>query len=108
MKFSHLPVGQRFEFEGVCYTKVGPVTARDERSGRARMIARFAEVAPLAAGAGASSPPPVHQLDAGRVRAAFEAYHAAVVRVLLAADPEEARTRLAAARIEFLATLGLQ
>jgi hypothetical protein len=107
MKFSHVPIGQRFEYEGAYYTKVGPVTARDDRSGRPRMIPRSGEVSLLGAGPAAPVPASPGALDPGRVRAAFDRYHAAAERALAARDSGEARAMLAAARTDFLATLGL-
>lgn len=107
MKFSQVPVGQRFEFQGDVYTKTGPVTARDDRSGRSRMIPRSGEVSLL--GAGAAAPVPLRSagLDPERVRAAVDRYHAAAEHALAADDPEVARAMLAAARAEFLAALDL-
>jgi hypothetical protein len=107
MRFSQVPVGQRFEYEGAFYTKVGPVTARDDRSGRQRMIPRSAEVVLLGAGPVAPVAASPAALDSERVRAAFEAYHAAAERALGARDSGEAKAMLAAARAEFFATLGL-
>ncbi len=107
MKFSQLLVGQRFEFEGLLYTKVGPVTAREERSGRQRMIPRSGEVSLL--GVAPLTPPtaPATILDTDRVRAAINRYHAAAEQALAAGDPQLARAMLAAARGELFTALGL-
>lgn len=107
MRFSQVPVGQRFEFDGTVYTKVGPVTAREERSGRQRMIPRSGEVSLL--GGGPLAPPTAGAatIDADRVRAAVDRYHAAAEQALGAGDPQLARAMLAAARGELLTALGL-
>lgn len=44
MKFPHLPMGQRFYFQGEPYVKTGPLTARREQDGSSRMIPRSAMV----------------------------------------------------------------
>lgn len=99
-------MGQRFEFEGAVHTKVGPVTARDERSGRQCMVSRSAAASLL--GASAPAPPAGWAaLDSDRVRAAFDRYHAAAETALTVRDPEQVRAVLAPARAEFLAALGL-
>lgn len=107
MKFSQLPVGQRFEYEGLLYTKVGPLTAREERSGRQRMIPRSVEVS--LPGVGPLAPPTARTmpLDAERVRAAIDRYHAAAEQAVAAGDPQLARAMLAAARGELFTALGL-
>lgn len=69
MKFPQLPVGQRFVFQGEVYSKVGPVTARRERDGEQRLIARSAAIFPpdeqaAAAAARASAHPWESALDA--------------------------------------------
>jgi hypothetical protein len=60
MKFPLLPLGQRFAYQGDIYAKIGPMTARRERDGEQRLIARSAVIAPaesLAAPAPAGSGP---------------------------------------------------
>ncbi len=102
MRFQHLAIGARFEFEGKIYTKVGPMTA-SAGSGGQRMIPRYADLTPLD-----GAPAPVARkaptsLEAMAVRAAFERFHG------------EARARidtsqhlaLAEARARFLEELGL-
>jgi hypothetical protein len=106
MKFSQAPVGQRFEFEGQVYTKTGPITARDDRSGRSRMIPRSGEISLLGVAVTAPVPAGPAALDPARVRAAVDRYHAAAEQALAARDAEEARAMLAAAHAELLATLG--
>ena len=47
MRFPQVAVGQRFNYQGKCYTKTGPLTASEEGSGSQRMIPRAAEVTPV-------------------------------------------------------------
>lgn len=108
MKFSELPPGARFRFEGRTYTKTGPVTARDEIDGRLRMIPRYARLLPVqeeraAAEAAGSS----EAVSAARLLAAFERFHAVCLELMEAERPE-ARARLAAARRRFLEECGLR
>jgi len=46
MKFSQIAEGQPFEYQGVVYTRKGPLTGVDEQ-GKSKMIPRSAEVKPL-------------------------------------------------------------
>jgi hypothetical protein len=102
MKFLHLGLGARFEFEGKTYTKTGPMTASADAGGQ-RMIPRYADLIPL----DGAPPPPARKtpasLDAALVRAAFERfYEDAQARV----DTSQ-RLAMAEARGRFLAALGL-
>ncbi|MCU7796830.1 MAG: polysulfide reductase chain A [Candidatus Thiodiazotropha sp. (ex Semelilucina semeliformis)] len=47
MRFPQVKTGQRFTYQGMQYTKTGPLTASEEGSGEQRMIMRSAEVALL-------------------------------------------------------------
>lgn len=44
MRFPQVKTGQRFTYQGMQYTKTGPLTASEEGSGEQRMIMRSAEV----------------------------------------------------------------
>lgn len=44
MKFPHLPLGERFRFEGAIYRKTGPIAATNEATGQTRMIPRYARL----------------------------------------------------------------
>ena len=100
MKFQHLPIGARFEYEGKVYVKTGPVAAASEQGGQ-RMIPRFAVLKPLDGSAPAARPEPGRKLDEARVLAAFEAFHADCARLLDSAAVAELET----ARARFLAAL---
>ena len=70
------------------------------------MVPRSAEASLLGASAPAPPAGPAAP-DSGRVRAAFDRYHAAAEKALTERDPEQARAMLAPARAVFLAALGL-
>lgn len=83
MKFSQLPVGSRFEYQGQAYRKISPILAAAEDGGAQRMIARSAQVQALdepVAGFVAAEPSPA--LERERVLAAAHAYHAHCLEVL--------------------------
>lgn len=44
MKFGQLPIGTRFEYEGVRYLKRGPLVAAREDGGPQRFLGRYADV----------------------------------------------------------------
>lgn len=100
MKFTQLPIGARFEFEGKVYVKTGPVAAASEQGGQ-RVIPRYAVLKPLDGAAPAAKPAPGRKLDEAAVLAAFEAFYADCARHV----DESARMDLAAARARFLAAL---
>lgn len=103
MRFQHLPIGTRFEFEGKVYVKTGPISAASEQGGQ-RMIPRHAALRPLDGAVPEAKPRPGRKLDEAAVLAAFEAFHGACARLL----DEPARLELAAARQRFLAALGVE
>lgn len=73
-RFSQLAVGQRFELDGEDWTKVSPLLARSEATGRQKMIPRSAAVTP--AGSTAATPAePAPALEPAAVRAALQAHH---------------------------------
>lgn len=100
MKFQHLPIGARFEYEGKVYVKTGPIAASSGQGGQ-RMIPRHAELVPLDGGVQATVPAVGRKLDEAAVLAAFEAFYAESARLL----DEPARLSLAEARSRFLAAL---
>lgn len=44
MKFNLVPIGEQFSYEGVLYTKAGPISACADIDGKNRMIPRSANV----------------------------------------------------------------
>lgn len=101
MKFQHLPIGARFEFEGQVYVKTGPIAAASEQGGQ-RMIPRHAVLRPLDAPVAPSRPVAGRKLDAAKVEAAFAAF----CRECLGMIDEPARLEFEAARRRFLDALG--
>lgn len=102
MKFQHLVIGARFEFEGNIYTKTGPMTASADTGGQ-RMIPRYADLAPLD---GAPTPPrrqPPASLDPAKVRQSFESFYTDALRRI---DTSQ-HMALARGRERFMADLGL-
>jgi len=102
MKIDHLPIGARFQWKGITYTKTGPMTAAGDSGGTA-FIPKHAVLQPVPG----EAPPAVPQessartVDAARVLAAFESYH----RKALTLTDEAAQAELEEARQRFLAAL---
>lgn len=71
MRFPQLPIGQRFRWQGVTYTKTRPIGARGEADGAERMIPRSAVVEPLD-GSPPQPPRSPGTLDPDSVRAAID------------------------------------
>lgn len=98
MKIHQLPMGARFEFEGVEYVKCGPLVAAGPQG--QRLIPKYAVLNALDGQTAAA--PPRGSLAREAVLAAFERFHAVCAPLV----PEERRGELAAARADFLKTLG--
>jgi hypothetical protein len=47
VKFPQLAIGQRFSCKGKTYAKTGPLTAREETTGKSRLMMKSALVTPL-------------------------------------------------------------
>lgn len=99
MKLQHLPLGARFEYEGMVFVKTGPLTASSEKGGQ-RIIPRYAMLKPLD-GSGADDGQKSAGLDEAKVLKAFEAYHRTCSELL----DEASRQQLEAARLSFLRAL---
>lgn len=114
MRFSQLPLGQRFELEGNRYVKTGPLLAAEEAGGKSRFIGKYVLVKPLdgaemAASVAVASPQTV---DADAVAAAFEDFYRQARAIIDTLEAEadattvsRARSDLDAARAIFLAAL---
>ena len=74
MKFQHLEIGQRFEFEDKIYSKTGPVSAVEEASGKQRMIPRYAVLKPLGETPKIAKHTVPDMLSRAEVLAAFDAF----------------------------------
>lgn len=110
MKFSQLPIGARFEFQGQAYVKTGPIAATSEAGGQ-RMIPRYAVLRPLDGPAPVEPPKPARSLDEAAVMAALDGFCRDLGRVLDDAVEDDARLDaarrgLSSARERFLAVLG--
>jgi hypothetical protein len=117
-KFTLLPLGECFEFQGERYSKTGPLTASNLKSKRQRMIPRSAMVTPVPDGNApqreeeTSAAPAT--IDRDSVRSAFESYHSGCTEWLQLAEKElseetasQIRQALGIAHDRFLADLGI-
>lgn len=100
MKIDHLPIGARFMWKGVAYTKAGPMTASADTGGSV-FVPKHAVLQPVPGEAPPPLPAARGPVDAEKVIAAFEDYH----RTALALADEAGRAELEAARERFLARL---
>lgn len=103
MKFGQLPVGTRFDYEGVQYVKTGPLVAAPEDGGAQRFLGRYADVRVLV------STPSASRANTGSDwPSAFDALYAeciAAIDALGASDPTaatRAKQHLEAARQRLL------
>lgn len=110
MKFSQLPIGQPFRFQGKTYSKVSPLMAQAEGESAQRLIPRSAEVEPLGELPQRSEPPqqlPRQQVDRA-MQALAEQINAAVAESGLPAEGVNALLRqLQSAMLECRRTLEL-
>ncbi|MBS1143460.1 MAG: hypothetical protein H6R14_866 [Proteobacteria bacterium] len=93
MKLQHLPIGARFEYEGMVHVKTGPLTAAAENGGQ-RIIPRHAVLRPLDLPATEGK----GKLEAPVVRKAFNTFFETCERLV----GEGGRAELAQARQRFL------
>jgi hypothetical protein len=82
MKFTQLPVGAQFEFNGKAYTKTTALIGSATDGTGQRVIPRYAVLKPIGTVAPIAPSVAVATLDAQRVLAAFEQAHAAYAQVL--------------------------
>lgn len=103
MKFGQLPVGTRFDYEGVQYVKTGPLVAAPEDGGAQRFLGRYADVRVLV-----STPSASHANTGSDWPSAFDALYAeciAAIDALGVSDPTaatRAKQQLEAARQRLL------
>ena len=89
IKFTLLPLGGNFDYQGERYSKTGPLTASHLQSGRQRMIPLSAMVTTGDDKAtGAAAPAPQGVLAASAVTEAFEHYHNGCLDWLKLAEQE--------------------
>lgn len=113
IKFTLLPLGENFDYQGERYSKTGPLTASHLQSGRQRMIPRSAMVTTRGVEAtDAVEPSPQGRLAASAVIEAFGHYHNGCLDWLKLAEQElspetsqQIREALEQARLRLLAEL---
>ncbi len=105
MKFEQMQMGQRFEWNGVLYVKAGPVVAREEATGKSRMIPRYAALKPVGEMAAVSKKEAPKMVAREAVIAAFDVFYAECGEIVEKCSDLEARARLEAARQRFLESL---
>lgn len=81
MKFQHLPIGARFEFEGKRFTKTSPLVASEEGGGQ-RMIPRYAMLRSLSVDIEVPPSTPGLAVDMADVLVAFAAFESVVGALL--------------------------
>ena len=107
MKFSLLPVGAGFTFQGEHYTKTSALLASRSSDGHQRMVPRSATVE---TGEEQRPSPAVTSLEPAQVRTAFELFYQQIdeaVRQHATDDDSPLPSLLEAARERFLAALRL-
>ena len=105
MKFDQLQMGQRFEWNGVVYVKAGPVVAREEVSGKSRMIPRYAVLKPVGEMAAVSKNTAPTTVSREEVLSAFGLFYAECSEVVAQCSNPGVKSRLEAARRRFLELL---
>lgn len=103
MKFQHLQIGQRFEFEGKVYVKTGPVAASEEATGKQRMVPRYAVLKVFDSPAAEAPKARKKMLTKAEIIPLFDVFYADCVAIV--SDSDGAVDRLEAARQRFLDAL---
>ena len=104
MRFRHLPLGQRFTFQGVRYTKSSPLLASPEDGSAQRMFPQSAEVVVDETTAPAPGPTPTH-IPRQVVESALAQHQRHCHRILADDTLEQARVQIDAALDELRHTL---
>ncbi len=106
MKFSQMPLGRRFLYQGDRYVKVGPLTACWEGTAETRLIPRSAAVSPVEEGG--ERAPAQSAKAPGWLSTALDGYEQALRAVLLPPGSEphpdlgaRLESALAVARLAF-------
>lgn len=105
MKFDELQMGQRFEWNGVVYVKAGPVVAREEATGKSRMIPRYAVLKPVGEIPAVSKKKAQEMVPRAVVLEAFELFYAECSEIVARCSESEAMQRLEAAKQRFVDAL---
>ena len=109
MKFQHLKVGQKFEYQGNSYVKSSPLLATHSESGEQKLIPRYATVVVTDSTLPPHAKDSESNISSDKIRFAFDKFYDCVQDSLLKLEYElEADTltsmqqRLATARQQFL------
>lgn len=105
MKFQHMGIGARFEFEGKVYVKEGPVAAREAETGKSRMIPRYAVLKPVGGRPAVVKNAAPQMVSRDAVAAAFDVFYAECGEVVAKCADPAFGARLEAARQRFLESL---
>jgi hypothetical protein len=100
IRFTHLQIGQQFDYQGAHYTKVAPLIASNNANGTQRMIPRSAAVTLLA-----GEPTPPAAASGHRPHpalAVLQRYHQAALAELQTLSTDEALVGAARARLDRL------
>jgi hypothetical protein len=100
IRFTHLQIGQQFDYQGEHYTKVAPLIASNNANGAQRMIPRSAAVTLLQGDI--SSTPGSNSTPTHPALAVLERYHQTALAELQALGEDEAKLGAARARLEGL------
>lgn len=99
MKIHQLPLGARFEYEGVVYVKSGPMMGTGPEG--QRLIPKYVMLNPLDGVPQAAPPPAEGMVSKAQVLAALADYHARCESLV----PEAQHLELTAAREAFIQAL---
>ncbi|MCW8918487.1 MAG: hypothetical protein OQL08_06695 [Gammaproteobacteria bacterium] len=98
IRFTHLQIGQQFDYQGMHYTKVAPLIASNNANGAQRMIPRSAAVTLLSDEQGVpAADHPIHP-----ALAVLQRYHQTALAELQALSADETKVGAARARLERL------
>lgn len=96
MKFTQLPIGQRFELDGAVFVKTSPMMAAKEGGGESRFLARYVVVKVLGGEDVPAQPRGARRVEEKAAVAAFDAFHARCREVLAReVSPEKLEAALA-------------
>jgi hypothetical protein len=82
VKFQHLAVGQKFTYQGLCYTKVSPLVANQTESGERKLIPRYADISPRHQPEASTALSSASALDLDELQRAFEQFRSACLESL--------------------------
>lgn len=95
MKFTQLPIGQRFELDGAVFVKTGPMMAVKEEGRESRFMARYVVVKVLGGEEAPAKPRGARVVKEEAVMAAFDAFHSRCRQALETLAGEVPAERLA-------------